>query len=924
MGVTMKLNPGISLSARSMLLVLPAILLPLTVNCGGIPVAPMILAQPMDQSVQAGGSASFSVTVVASPAATYQWHRNGSAINGATQATLSLSSVKASDNEAKFYVVATNNMGTVTSSTATLRVTGQQPDPNPDPDPDPNPDPDPVQDLKILQHPLSLSVAEGESASFAVVASGKSNTYQWLRNGSTISGATSATYTLKSAAKADDAAKFSVKVSNGSKSLTSNAATLSVKASQDDVPVSGPAIIQQPVDQTAAVGGKASFTVKYTGNPKPEVHWMKVTDPTTGDADDIQVTTDTLTFTSVKTSDAGLYRARVCNDHGCTFTTDVKLTVSGGNQGTAPAIVQQPSNQSIQLGGSATFTVKATGSPAPSFQWKRNGNAIQGATSASYSVKNAQSTDDGARFSCFISNTFGNVTSDEAVLNVGVGSGVAPAIITQPMDAKIKVGESAEFSVKVTGTPAPTFQWRKNGVNVKRNNSGTFVYENAQASDDGAKFDVVVTNSAGSVTSNVAYLNVVQETGAAPSITRQPASQKVSAGETAVFSVVATGTPSPKYQWRKNGESVDGATGSSFSLSSVSSADDGAIIDVLVYNTVGKLISNPATLTVGAGSTATAPTISSHPSSKSVTAGSSVTFSVSASGSPTPSYQWLRNGDVISGATRNSYTLSNTTLDDDGSKFSVEVSNAGGSVTSREALLTVSSGGNDDSGSGSFTVTFVADAGGSLSGTLTQKVSSGGSCSPVTANASSGYAFNFWYGDGVATTTGSSLTLSNVTKNMTVRASFASTGKGSNGAVGANILGIDSKGAKVALSDFFGKVILLDVSTIWCGPCNSAAPGFEATYKKYKGQGLECVTVLAQNASYKMCSQADLQSWVNKYSNTMRVMGDSAGTSAGPAQRFYVSATGGFPTFAVLDKQFKVRYLGNSEASALSAALNLL
>lgn len=123
----------------------------------------------------------------------------------------------------------------------------------------------------------------------------------------------------------------------------------------------------------------------------------------------------------------------------------------------------------------------------------------------------------------------------------------------------------------------------------------------------------------------------------------------------------------------------------------------------------GSAVPNPGTVTSGGGGgTVAAPAISAHPASQSVAAGTPVTFSVNATGTAV-TYQWRRNGAPIAGATSPSYTLPATTLEDRGSKWSVQVSNTGGTVTSNEAVLTVSglqllagsptaSGSNDGTG----------------------------------------------------------------------------------------------------------------------------------------------------------------------------------------------------------------------------------
>jgi glucose/arabinose dehydrogenase len=87
-----------------------------------------------------------------------------------------------------------------------------------------------------------------------------------------------------------------------------------------------------------------------------------------------------------------------------------------------------------------------------------------------------------------------------------------------------------------------------------------------------------------------------------------------------------------------------------------------------------------------------APAITTQPAPETVAAGQPATFSVTASGTPPLSYQWQRNGTNIPGATSASYTLPAVQASDSGAQFAVVVTNAGGSVTSSPATLTVTSG----------------------------------------------------------------------------------------------------------------------------------------------------------------------------------------------------------------------------------------
>src|SRR6202022_4132234 len=133
----------------------------------------------------------------------------------------------------------------------------------------------------------------------------------------------------------------------------------------------------------------------------------------------------------------------------------------------------------------------------------------------------------------------------------------------------------------------------------------------------GSQFTVVVSNTAGTVTSNAGMLTV-SSTTVAPSITTQPANQAVTAGQTASFTVVATGTAPLTYQWRRNGTAIAGATLSSYTTPPATSSDDGSQFTVVVSNTAGTVTSNAGMLTVS--STTVAPSITTQPANQAVTA----------------------------------------------------------------------------------------------------------------------------------------------------------------------------------------------------------------------------------------------------------------------------------------------------------------
>jgi hypothetical protein len=216
----------------------------------------------------------------------------------------------------------------------------------------------------------------------------------------------------------------------------------------------------------------------------------------------------------------------------------------------------------------------------------------------------------------------------------------------------------------------------------------------------------------------------------APSITNQPASQTTMAGQTATFSVSATGTAPLTYQWMKNNAAISGASSSSYTTPATTSSDNGAHFSVTVTNQAGSTTSNPATLNVS--SVVVAPSITTQPASQNVNAGQVASFSVAATGTSPLNYQWKKNGVAISGAVASSYTTPATSTADNGTSFTVTVSNSAGSATSAAATLTV------NAQTSTLTITSTQPPGGTVAAAYSSALAASGGTPPYTWSLSSG------------------------------------------------------------------------------------------------------------------------------------------------------------------------------------------
>ncbi len=199
-------------------------------------------------------------------------------------------------------------------------------------------------------------------------------------------------------------------------------------------------------------------------------------------------------------------------------------------------------------------------------------------------------------------------------------------------------------------------------------------------------YSVIVSNSAGQVTSVGAPLVVVPRAPGAPTIVTQPQAQTVTTGTNVTFSVGAGGTGPFGYQWRKDGLALPGATTSTLALAAVQAADAGTY-SVVVSNAGGSVLSADALLTVNPPAP-TPPSFTSQPQSQTANQNSPVTFTVGVAGTAPFTYQWRRDAVDLPGATNATYTIASAQPIHAGT-YTVRVANSVGWAISAGALLTV-------------------------------------------------------------------------------------------------------------------------------------------------------------------------------------------------------------------------------------------
>ncbi len=333
----------------------------------------------------------------------------------------------------------------------------------------------------IWIQPADQAVAIGTNLTLSIAATGSWQLYyNWWKGTNPIGGATSANYQILNVGT-NDAGQYSVVVSNFLGVVTSRVATVTV--------IIPPSITQYPTGQVVVAGNPATLTVVATGPPPLSYQWRKVSGPIAG------ATNASLIFNPAQTNDWDDYSVAVSNLFGLVTSPPVTLVVYQPVN-----IAVQPQNKLVSYGASTTFSVRASGFPAPVYQWLFNGTNIPGAGSSNLTIFAVHLSDLGS-YAVQVSNAYSSVLSDSATLTM------LPSIITPFTGATGIWGEGAALNVVALGSGTITYQWYKDGVPISGANAATYPIPILQFTNSGL-YTVVISSEYGSVTNTPAQLVV--------------------------------------------------------------------------------------------------------------------------------------------------------------------------------------------------------------------------------------------------------------------------------------------------------------------------------------------------------------------------------------------------------------------------------
>ncbi len=560
----------------------------------------------------------------------------------------------------------------------------------------------------ITKQPQNVTAPLGNTAYFAVTATGSNLQYQWYWlykttnyyewREATVPG--NKTRILEVPATwGRNKIEYYCKVWNDFGTAYSDNGVLTVS-------LTPPSIVSQPASVTVNEGEDVDFNVTANGD-RLKYQWQYRTSSSGSwqQCVDYGAATDGMTVKVVGYDMNGYqYRCRIKNDtSSAVFSNVVTLTVKPAR----PVITKQPAAATLTEGGTAKFSVTASGS-ALTYQWQYR-TSSSGSWSNASAAGNKTATlsvpatlaRNGYQYRCVVKNGGGTVNSKAVTLTVNAAK---PAITTQPKDVLAIVGDTARFSVTASGSGL-TYQWQ-----YRTSSSGSWTKATAAGNTtaalsvpatlgrSGYQYRCVVKNSVGTAWSKAVTLTV-EEAVAKPVITKQPVSTQANENSTAKFTVTVQGKYLT-YQWQyrtsSSGSWSDAsASGNKTATLSVPATynRNGYQYRCVVKNISGTVNSNAATLTVIPAE----PTLMSGPEDAQVYEGETAIFTVEADGNGlTYQRQYRKPGGSWNKATapgNQTATLQvPATMSRNGYEYRCIVSNAGGQLITEPGLLTVLSG----------------------------------------------------------------------------------------------------------------------------------------------------------------------------------------------------------------------------------------
>lgn len=516
-----------------------------------------ITANPAaNTDVCAGNTLTLNVT--ASNVSTYKWYKgttlltDGGNVSGATTNSLSIANTTtATAGTYKVVAVGINGCTNDTSSNAVVTIST------------------PLTFTAPL--PISRNLCEAGTINESVSMSGSTSgsgsyVFSWTHNGTALASTTN-NYTKSSITQAADAGRYIVRVA-GAASCAAVYDTIDITVNKS------PVITTQP-NGTSPICLGSTLSISAAASNTSGIDWYK-----TGNTTPIQTNSTsptTYTKTNTTTTDAGTYYVIAKPLPACAQVTSNTVAVVINN----PVVISthpQGANLLENPAGSWTMTVAPTSTSTGPFtyQWRKNGVNISGATNSSYSITNYVELAHKGNYDCIIRTGAPCNNADTSNIAV-IGTTKCPIIQRQPRST-VNICKGTSFSLDITAIGAKSYQWYKDGVAISKANAANYSINSATPAHSGTYVvEAIAYNPAicTPVFSDTVKVTVQDQ----PVITQQPLSNASCGAQTHTMTVAAL--YAENYQWYKNGVAISpNGTSSSYTYNGVNAIGDQFYVEV--------------------------------------------------------------------------------------------------------------------------------------------------------------------------------------------------------------------------------------------------------------------------------------------------------------------------------------------------------
>ncbi|MFC2138412.1 immunoglobulin domain-containing protein, partial [Bacteroidota bacterium] len=458
---------------------------------------------------------SLRLVVTTNYADTLQWYKNGAKISGETDSIIYIDSVNTSDAGSYTCIIGTSYGS---EETDPIYISVYEPP-------------------EIVSQPASVFIDDGAEITPTVIASGTSPfTYNWLLDGSTISGEDASSINIESFAAVNEGT-YKAKVSN----------TCGIDSTDEFSMFLNPPIQVKDNDSVFCENTRAVIYTE-TNMPSPGYQWYKNGNLISGETD------DSLIFPTVSINNEGNYYCHVSSALG-SITTDIAYVIVNAN----PKILSEPESKWIDSLTSFTVTVGASGTEL-SYQWYRDDILMPGETSNQLKFAGFNPIIDEGIYTCVVQNSCGTDTTNDAPFYI------KPSIAIETETGLPTLCKKDSLRMVVSPNYTATYQWRKNGVVIDGENDSIIYIASVEQGNAGS-YTCYISGDFGNIETNPIYISISET----PDIITEPASAFIEEGNEVKPALFVSGTAPIVYMWYYNGTIIPGANSSSLTISSFTS-----------------------------------------------------------------------------------------------------------------------------------------------------------------------------------------------------------------------------------------------------------------------------------------------------------------------------------------------------------------